>query len=367
MRSSSSPLRPVRADLTEPTPVASKDVRRSLVEAAIIGLFLVAVLAVLQFSRALLLPVTLAVVIGTMMAPLAARAARIRIPSPLTALLLVAAFLAALSFVILVLSAFVSEWASRTPEIATTLQQKLQAFDRLFAALRELQSGISGPLGIDVGAFKFDMAANFIGPVLSILTPAIGQLFLFFGTLFFFLSSHQAFRRHLIALSESRRDRLRALRIFNDVESNLSSYVGIVTVINLAIGTLTAIEAALIGLPNPLALGVLAFGLNYIPMIGPGLMATVLFLVGLVVFPSLGYALLAPAIFIGQSMIEGQFVTPSIVGRQMTVNPFAIFLSLAFWVWLWGPLGALLAMPILIVLMVVRAHVYPKSGAAFSD
>src|SRR5579871_247017 len=367
MRASPSPVHRLQTPPDEPAAATGKNpFWRGANEIAIVGLFLLALLATLNYSRGLLLPVTLAILIGTMMGPLAARAARLQIPSPLAALLLVAAFLAALSFVILVLSGFVSEWAGKSAEIGTTLQQKLQLLNRPIAALRDLQTSISGPLGIDLGASKFDVTTNFLAPVLSVLTPAISQLLLFFGTLFFFLSTYERLRRYLVALFSTRRDRLRALRIFNEVEGHLSSYIGILTVINIGIGSLTAIEAALIGLPDPLALGVLAFGLNYIPMIGPGMMATVLLLFGLVVFPSLGYALLAPAIFIAQATLEGNFVTPSIVGRQMTVNPFAIFLSIAFWVWLWGPVGALLAMPVLIVLMIVRAHFFRQNRPALA-
>jgi predicted PurR-regulated permease PerM len=368
MKTSSSPARRFQLDVVEPAPVASKDVFwRGATEIAIIGIFLLLGLAALQFSRALLLPITLAIVIGTMMAPLAKGLMRFRVPPWLASLTIVAVFFVALCVVIVVLSGLVAEWAAKNSEIGATLQQKLQVLDRPLAALRDIQSGISGPLGIDLGALKFDVTSNFITPLLSILTPAIAQLLLFFATLLFFLAGQESFRRYLIALSDKRKDRLRILRIFSDVERNLSRYVGTLTLINIIVGALTAMIAALIGLPNPIALGVLAFGLNYVPMIGPAIMATVLLVVGLVVFPSIGYALLAPAIFIAQSVVEGQFVTPNIVGRRMTVNPFVIFLSVAFWVWLWGPLGALLAMPLLIVLMVARGHLYPRNGVALTE
>jgi predicted PurR-regulated permease PerM len=339
---------------------------RSVNRAATIGIFLLAALAALQFSRALLLPVTLAVVIGMMLAPIVDAAVRRGVPSWIASVLLVAAFFAVLSGVVLVLSGFVTEWIAKSPEIGSTLQQKLQIFVRPLAALRDLQGSLSGPLGIDLGSLKFDMASNFLAPILSVLTPAVAQLLLFFGTLLFFLASHERFRRYLIAFSARRRNRLRVLRIVNDVERNLSSYVGILTLINVAVGLLTAIVAALLGLPDPVALGTFAFALNYVPLLGPGTMAVTLFVVGLVSFSSLAYALLAPAIFVAQATVEGNFVTPNIVGRRMTVNPFAIFLSIAFWVWLWGPLGALLAMPVLIVLMVLRAHLFPREGAGLA-
>ena len=367
LKASLSPAQRFRLDLVEPTPVASRELFwRRTTEIAIIGIFFLFVLAALQFSRALLLPVTLAIVVGMMMAPLVKGLARIRISPWIASLLLVSVFFVALCTLIVVVSGLVSEWVAKNSEMGATLRYKLQLLERPLAALHDIQNGLSGSLGIDPGAFKFDVSSTIITPLLSILTPAIAQLLLFFATLLFFLASHQNFRRYLIALSEKRKDRLRILRIFNDVERNLSRYVGTLTLINIAIGALTATMAALVGLPTPIALGVLAFGLNFVPLIGPTIMTTVLFAVGLVAFPSIGYALLAPAIFIAQSVIEGQFVTPNIVGRRMTVNPFAIFLSVAFWVWLWGPLGALLAMPLLIVLMVARGHIYPRSGVALS-
>jgi predicted PurR-regulated permease PerM len=368
MKASSPPARRFRLDLVDPAPVASKEAFWHRVsEIAIIGIFLLLTLAALQFSRALLLPITLAIVIGMMMAPLAKGMARIRISPWIASFLLVAIFFVVLSTLIVVLSGLVTEWAAKNSEVVSTLRDKLQLLERPIAALRDIQSGLSGPLGVDLGALKFDVSSTLITPLLSVLTPAIAQLLLFFATLLFFLASHESFRRYLIALSHARKDRLRVLRIFNDVERNLSRYVGTLALINIAIGTLTATMAALVGLPTPIALGVLAFGLNFVPLIGPTIMTTVLFVVGLVVFPSIGYALLAPAIFVAQSVVEGQFVTPNVIGRRMTVNPFVIFLSVAFWVWLWGPLGALLAMPVLIVVMVARGHIYPRGGVAQTE
>jgi predicted PurR-regulated permease PerM len=365
---SSSSGRQFLFDVREPDPVTKwTGFERVAASYAIIGIFVLMLIGGLLFSRAILLPISLALTIGMMFAPLITRAANQKIPSWLTALAVVALFFSILYALVAVLADFIIQWTGKGPEIALVLKEKLQAFDRPLAVLRDLQASISTPLGIDAGTFKFDMTSNFITPVLAILTPAISQIFLFFGTLFFFLTVHEKFRRYLIAFSENRKNRLRILRIFNDVERNLSSYIGILTIINLGIGTLTAAWTALLGLPKPIALGVLAFTLNYIPLIGPAIMAFVLLAVGLVAFPSLGYALIAPCVYIAQAGIEGQFATPNIIGRKMTVNPFAIFLSIAFWTWLWGPLGALLAMPVLIVAMVVYGHVFPKNTGSLPE
>ena len=100
--------------------------------------------------------------------------------------------------------------------------------------------------------------------------------------------------------------------------------------------------------------------LNYVPYIGPAIVALVLFCVGLVAMPSLGHAALAPGLFVVIATIEGHFITPSLVGRRLTLSPFVVFLALAFWTWLWGPIGAFLAVPLVIVSFVVLGHLLPR-------
>ena len=115
------------------------------------------------------------------------------------------------------------------------------------------------------------------------------------------------------------------------------------------------------GLPAPLLWGALAFTLNYIPYVGPSIMYVLLFVVGLMTYPTLLGALMPPRVFIAITLVEGQFLTPAIVGRQvLQLHPLAIFLGIAFWAWMWGPLGAFLATPILIVARVVLDHLYPR-------
>jgi predicted PurR-regulated permease PerM len=202
--------------------------------------------------------------------------------------------------------------------------------------------------------------AEMVGSALAAITPAISQFVLFFGTLVFFLATSSTLRQKLIIAFWTRDARLRMMRIWNDIEENLVSYVGLVTLINLALGTLTTAMLYLVGFPNPVTFGLLTVALNYVPYIGPAIIAVVLFCVGLVAMPSLGQALLAPALFVAIATVEGHFITPSIVGRRLTMSPFLVFLALAFWTWLWGPIGAFLAVPLLIVSFVVLGHLVPR-------
>jgi predicted PurR-regulated permease PerM len=131
-------------------------------------------------------------------------------------------------------------------------------------------------------------------------------------------------------------------------------------VINSCVGLAAAAIALLVGLPNAVAWGVLAFTLNFIPYIGALIMQVVLFLVGIIVFPTLGQALIAPLLYLAFTTLEGHFITPSIMGKRLFLNPLTVFLALIFWTWLWGPMGAFLAVPLLIMILVAINHLFPS-------
>ena len=150
------------------------------------------------------------------------------------------------------------------------------------------------------------------------------------------------------------------LKIINDIEHNLTDYLSVVAVINLVVGLIAGLIAYFVGLPNAIAWGVLAFILNFVPYLGALMMEAVLLAVGLVTFPTLAQAIVAPLLYFGFTTLEGHFITPSIMGRRLTLNPLTVFLSLIFWTWLWGPIGAFLAVPLLIVTLVAKEHVFPE-------
>jgi predicted PurR-regulated permease PerM len=81
-----------------------------------------------------------------------------------------------------------------------------------------------------------------------------------------------------------------------------------------------------------------------------------LFIVGAITFPTLQQALLGPALFLALTTLEGQIITPALIGHSFTINPFLVFVSVAFWAWMWGPLGAFLAVPILLAITAITRH-----------
>jgi predicted PurR-regulated permease PerM len=201
-----------------------------------------------------------------------------------------------------------------------------------------------------------------VTPVVAIVTPAASQTVLFVAALIFFLIGQVQLRNFAVSLMSDRDAKLRYLKIVGDVERNLASYLGVVTVINATLGIVVGLGTWLVGLPNPVFLGLLAMILNYIPYVGPAITATTLLAIGLVVFPSIGGAAIAPVGFVMVTALEGLFFTPMIVGRQLTLNPLAVFLAVAFWGWLWGPFGALLAVPLSIVGLVTMNHLFPEDN-----
>jgi predicted PurR-regulated permease PerM len=344
--------------VTDPQPVtAVSGLWRSTAQVATIGIFIILLITALNLARPLLLPAISAFVVTMMLGPLSERADRLGLPPVVTAILLWFLVTGVFYGLILLLAAPVVDWIGKAPEIGRNIQEKLRVLEQPLSSLRDLRNAL---LHSEAGnGFGFDIM-SIVQPTVGVVTPAIGQIFVFFGTLFFMLFGRSRMRHVLVALFQKREARLRMLRIMNDVEHNLTGYLSVVAVINVVVGLAAGIVAWAVGLPDPLAWGVLGFVLNFIPYIGALIMELGMFMVGLVTFPSLTYALIAPLIFLALAVLEGSFVTPSILGRRFTLNPLTVFLSLIFWTWLWGPVGAFLAAPLLIVGLVAVIHLFPK-------
>jgi predicted PurR-regulated permease PerM len=325
-----------------------------------LGMGAIAAVAALYFGRSIMLPVVAGLMIGITLAPAVKIGAGLGIPSALSAIVIVLLLVAAVGAGLTFFAAPLTEWIARAPEIGTVVQEKLRVLDYPLSILRELKSSI---MPAAAGGQTVSLEANpaeMVGAVLLVITPAVSQFVVFFGTLVFFLATSTSLRQRLVIAFVTREGRLRMLRIWNDIEQNLVGYVGVMTMINLALGAVTTVMLYLIGFPNPVTFGLLTMLLNYVPYIGPAIVALVLFCVGLIAMPSLGHAVLAPGLFVIIATIEGHFITPSLIGRRLTLSPLVVFLALAFWTWLWGPIGAFLAVPLVIVSFVVLGHLLPR-------
>jgi predicted PurR-regulated permease PerM len=338
---------------------------RDLIQPATIIICALMLGAFLYVARPLLLPVLSAIVVGMTLGPYAGYLGKRGVPAWLVAIFVVLLLVAAANLAVMVLANPAAEMLRQVPDVAQAFKDKLQVFDRPMLAFYQLQLAL-GSEKLD-GGVELNMT-RLIEGIVTIVTPAavqfVLQFILFIGTLFFFILGRSSFRSQAVTLFSTRDSRLRTLKILNEIESHLSGYLVVVTAINACLGLVTVVATHLMGLPYPLLWGALAFGLNYIPYIGAGINVVLLFVVGLLTFPTLLGALVPPAVFLAITTIEGQFITPMIVGRSVvSTNPLVIFLAVAFWAWLWGPLGAFLATPLLIVWRVALDHLHPARNA----
>ncbi len=270
------------------------------------------------------MPIFAAFVIGTTLAPIVRGVARHGVSPWVTAAALGAVLVVGAATVMTLLAQPLSEWIAKAPAIGETIKQKLYVLERPLAAARELQEALLPSAGNAVAVEPSQL--GMVTPVLAFVTPTVIEFILFFVTLIFFLAVQIDFRRYLVSLFVTRDAKLRFLRIASDIETNLASYLATVTVINLALGTIVAVGAWLFGFPSPIIFGILAMVLNYVPYIGPACLT----------------------------------FTPAILGHRLTLNPLAVLLALAFWAWIWGPIGAFLAVPLTIVVFVTIGHLIPS-------
>jgi predicted PurR-regulated permease PerM len=253
------------------------------------------------------------------------------------------------------------QWSTRLPELGSQLKDKLHVFDRPLALWHQLESMLGGSDTFATAPFQMPKL-DWVQPTLEFLSPTFTEFLLFLATLVLFIASWRDLRRALILTFSDHASRLRTLRILNEIEEHLGGYLLMVTMINLGVGIGTGLICALTGMPSPAGLGALAAILNFVPIIGPVVMFVILTVVGAVAFPTLGAGLMAPLAFAGVTFLEGHFVTPTIIGRRLELNALAVFVALAFWTWLWGPMGTFLSSPILIVGLILKEHLMPQDS-----
>jgi predicted PurR-regulated permease PerM len=337
---------------------------RTAAHVATTGIFVILLVAAVDLARPVLLPVVAAFVVTMMVGPLAARAERLGLPAVVTAVVLWLLVIGVFYGVLLLLAVPAMQWMGRAPEIGHAIMQKLHVLQGPLSVLQGLRDTLlpdnqKAGIGVDI--------VGFIQPVMSIVAPGVGQMLIFFGTLFFMLLGRSQIRRVSVSLFQEREVKLRVLKIFNDVEHNLTDYLSTVTVINLCIGVGSGVIAWATGLPDPVAWAVLGFVLNYIPYIGALLVEIAMFAVGLVSFGTLTHAIIPPLLYLAMGTAEGHFITPSIMGHRLTLNPLTVFLALVFWTWLWGPVGAFISVPLLIIGLVAAEHLFPGDEPALPE
>ena len=343
------------------TQVEPRGTSFSLPAVTSIGMFLLASGYTLYFAKPLILPIVLGVLLNFLFSPLVRWLHRWWIPRPLAAAVLLLALLGLVFGGIYFLGQPAAQFISRVPERLPVVEQKLRDVIRPMQQVTETARQVE-----EATAPDDDQAPSVMirGPGLlevafgyaqSLGAGALVTLIL----LMFLLSMDQMFLHKLVRVLPTFKDKRLAVEIFRQIEHDVSRYLLTVTIINCLLGVATGVALALLQVPNPALWGVMVALLNYIPYLGAGVAVVVLTFVGIVSFDDLGWMLAPPLVFMGLNMVEAYVATPLTLGNRLNLNPVVIFLSLAFWSFIWGVPGMLLSVPMLVVLKLFADHLEP--------
>lgn len=310
------------------------------------------------FARELLLPILLAGFFSLLLSPLMKRLCNSWLPRWVAALLLIAISMATLAGIGNALYAPAAEWVGRAPQVVRSVTPKLKSLMRPINEANKVGESISaiasdgGKNGQQVVVQAPDRP-SLLSTTPRVLASALAVVLL---TYFFLLYGDSLLRRTLMMRSTWQQKRV-TVDIVRAIQNDLSRYFLTVCTTSIALGCATTILLWALGVDTPLLWGALAALLNLTPYVGPMAMAGMLALVGLSQFPSIGVAFLPAAGYLGLHLLESQLATPLALGSTINLNPLAIILWLLIWGWMWGILGLLLAVPMLVCTKVVCSRV----------
>ena len=323
-------------------------------------LLVLAVLALIKFAKVVLLPITLAVVLSFVLAPPQRRLRKAGLPDMAAAALLVGMLLVAVGVLGSLVAGPAAQWWDRAP---ATLRQLIDTVDRARSSVPGLEPPPvpqpsrraaampppADPIHEKLADEGYTITRAVVSQLASLGASAAATIVLL---LFLLGSQHWLLMRTVQAIP---RTRVRALLLagLRQAEREIGLFLGTMGIINLALGLATFAAMAAVGMPNPLLWGVLAGMLNFMPYVGPVLMAGILLLAGVLTFGLTGMTAVPAAVFFAIHLLESALLTPWVLGRRLLLSPLSVSLSIMLWAWLWGEAGALLAVPMLLALRTV--------------
>jgi predicted PurR-regulated permease PerM len=334
---------------------------RAIPALAVVGMFCLGCIGFLYVGKPFFLPVVLALMLHFLLKPLVRGLARLHITEPIGAALVLAVLLFAIGHAASRLRAPAAEWAAKAPE---TLQQMTRKLERLVRPTASQAPPGQRP-GTGAATSKEDQGpqvhiqTSWAETALSYTTGFLGGTLETIVLLYFFLASGDLFIHKLARVLPTSHDQEEAKAIIHELQHHISRFLFTITFINLCVASVVTGALYAFRMPNPLLWGALAGLLNFIPYFGPFTVVSILTLVGLTTYDSVGEGLLPPLIYLCVHALESNFITPMILGRRLTLNPVVIFISLIFWTWMWNIPGALLAIPLLMTLKIICDHFRP--------
>lgn len=318
-----------------------------IVRYALVGIAVLALLTALSVAKAIAVPVTSGVVFGLVLGPVVDRLIRLGLPQTAAAASVVLVGVVVMAVIVGIFAAPFAIWSDQLPGIIAALKKRfsdLAAMARQFeGATKDLSGGASAPVvAVEAASPWLNIAMN--------SSAAAGGMLIFVATVYFYLATRRHLKARALRLCFGTSARRTAGQLLADIENKLGSYFAVVTLINLGMGLITTLIAWFAGMPFPLFWGLLAFILNYIAFVGPIIMTALLFGAGLIDSANTWWSASPALAYFVVHLIEGNVVTPLLVGRHLTLSPFLVFISFVFWLWLWGPVGAILSVPLLLLI-----------------
>ncbi len=336
---------------------------RAVLPAAVLGVFILATTAFLYFAKPFVMPIFVATLLTFLLKPMVRTLARARVPQTLATLLVIAAFFGVISFAVTRLLQPAAEWVSRAPETMSNIEQKFHHLtrraQRLSRAAESMENMTKDP-ATDGNTQRVEVKQPVLMKTVFVYTKSfVAGLIETVVLLFFMLAPGDLFMEKLVRVLPTLSDKKKAVEIADEVQRSVSAFLFTITVINAVLGTLVGLASWALGLQNPALWGVLAGVLNFIPYFGPITGVAVLTVVGFVTFDEAWREVLPAIVYLCLHGVESNLITPMIVGRRLTLNPLVIFISLMFWTWLWGIPGALLSIPLVMMLRIFCDHFKP--------
>jgi predicted PurR-regulated permease PerM len=322
----------------------------------------VAVVAALKLAEDFFLPAVLAMLMSFVLAPLVRVLRRARLPAPLAAGVVLVTVLGGLGFGFFQLAQPAADWMARAPRELKRLESALRPLVAPVEKVQQATEQVERIAGVGAEDDAVTVKQGNLGWRLVLRTGSfLGTLAAVVMLLYFLLASGDLFLRKLMRVLPSHDARANAVEIARDLEADVSRYLFMVCLINLSLGAVLAGVFAWIGLPSPLLWGALATSVAFIPYIGHWFGIAAVGAATLLTLQSPGKTLAAVGIYALVAFLEGNVVSPMLMGRRMVLNPVAVFAGLLFFTWLWGVPGAFLAVPVLATLKILSDHL-PRWG-----
>lgn len=308
-------------------------------------------------AQDVLAPLLLGLLLALLLSPLVNGLERLRVPRGLGSLLVVLLIVSGTGGAIYTLMQPAQKWMETAPKSMRAIEGRLRDLRAPLKQAREATKHLE-EMGDQPQPQRVVVASKpstFDG-ILAATPRVIGTAGVVLLLVYFFLSSGDNFLRRLVEISPSMSEKRVVVGIARGIQQEMSRYLITVATINLGLAIATAIAMSVLGVPNAMLWGALAGVLNFAPYVGAAITIGVLSLVGLATFTSLPHALAVPGVFFLLTVIEGQLITPTVIGRRLAINPVIVFVWLMLWGALWGIVGILLAGPLLACFRILCQH-----------